>query len=328
MRIDEESIRAAMNRRLSALDADPQRRARIRKRICQEEEPNMKRKLTLGLALALILSLLTVTALALTGVIFSPRLSATAVADRALEKEYGVTRDMQGYFNHKMEILPDGRVAVSYTGMENMAFALGTYTVTVKDGQALSVTWTHDGESTEGGFEADAWGAEQLKEMLRLNERDGNMFAFLPYIDQINQRNGIDLENIAPPEGDWRVWDDENWDQMQAVIRGRMKLSFAEMDALALEAVIQYFDLDETQAALLRPMHVEDPLDAESSPFYPQLGQPCYVSYVLLIQRPDPNDLDLALEFVEKDGTYTVYVNVETGAIEDIVYLPPHTGNG
>ena len=322
MRIDEETIRAAMNRRLSALDADPRRRARIRQRI-EEEEPKMKRKMTLGLIAALILIALTVTALAVSGVIFSPRLDAAAAADRALEKTYGVTREMQGYFNRKVEAQTDGSAVVSYTGMEDMFYVLGTYTVTVKNGKVLDIAWSRDGESTEGGFEADAWGAEQLGEMLRLNERDANMFAFKPYIDAVNERNGIDLENLSLPEGDWRAWGGEAWDQMQEEIREQMKLSFAEMDALAREAIIQYFDLNDTQAAMLRMEN-----DEEGRHFYPKNNQPCYISYAWLVQHPDPVYADLSLEFVEKDGTYTVYVNVETGVIEDIVYLPPHTGNG
>ena len=323
MRLDEQTIRAAMNRRLSALDADPLRRARIRERIQKAEPEIMKKKLSVGLIVALILIALTVTALA-AGVILSPRLGAAAIADRALEDTYGITRDMQGYFNRKVEPQPDGSAVVSYTGMEDMFYVLGTYTVTVKNGKALDVAWSRDGESTEGGFEADAWGAEQLAEMLRLNERDSNMFAFKPYIDAVNERNGIDLENLPLPEGDWRVWDEKSWDQMQAEIRGKMKLSFADMDALAREAVILYFDLDEAQAAMLRKLVVEE----ENPNFYDQNDQPCYVSYFLLVQHPDPVYADLPLEFVEKDGTYTVYVNVETGVIEDIVYLPPHTGNG
>ncbi len=323
MRLDEETLRAAMNRRLSALDADPRRRARIRERI-QMEEPTMKKKLSVGLIAALILIVLTVTALAVSGVIFSPRLDAAAAADRALEKEYGVTRDMQGYFNRTTETLPDGSVAVSYTGMEDMFYVLGTYTVTVKDGKALTVTWSRDGDSTEGGFEADAWGAEQLAEMLRLNARDANMFAFKPYINAINERNGIDLENLPQPEGDWRIWDAESWDQLQKEIRGKMKLSFEEMDALAREAIIRYSDLDVAQAAMLRKLAEEE----ENRNFYDQNGQPCYVSYFLLVQHPDPVYADLAMEFLEKDGTYTVYVNVETGVIEEMIYLPPQTGNG
>ena len=125
MRLDEETLRAAMNRRLSALNADPLRRARIRERI-QMEEPRMKKKLSVGLIVALFLIAITVTALALSGVIFSPQLDAAAVADRALEKEYGITRDMQGYFNRKVESQSDGSAVVSYTGMEDMCYVLGT----------------------------------------------------------------------------------------------------------------------------------------------------------------------------------------------------------
>ncbi len=57
MRIDDWGIRGAMDRRLSALDASPVRRARIRQRIHQEEEVVVKKKLTVGMALAIALLL-------------------------------------------------------------------------------------------------------------------------------------------------------------------------------------------------------------------------------------------------------------------------------
>ena len=47
-----------------------------------------------------------------------------------------------------------------------------------------------------------------------------------------------------------------------------------------------------------------------------------------LVQHADPTDRDIRLEWVEKDGTYTVYVNVETGVIEEIFYDSGLGGNG
>lgn len=51
---DEIRIGGAMNRRLSALEASAERRARIRQRIEREEEPKVKRKLTAAMAFALV----------------------------------------------------------------------------------------------------------------------------------------------------------------------------------------------------------------------------------------------------------------------------------
>ncbi len=58
--------------------------------------------------------------------------------------------------------LPDGGVQVTYYGAGNMVYALGTYTVVVKDGKAAEVSWSHDGKDTSGGYAAEAWGLEQL----------------------------------------------------------------------------------------------------------------------------------------------------------------------
>ena len=331
MRLDEETIRAAMNRRLSALDADPRRRARIRERIQQEEEPRMNKKLSLGLILALILTLLTVTALAAT-LIFSPHLSAAIIADRALEERYGITPAMQTYFVRTEKELPEGGVAVYYTGLEHLSGPLGQYTVVIRDGKAQSVSWNLDGQSTDGGFEAEAWGIDQLKEMLRLNERDGSMAAFDVWVternwDKINEERGVTLEpTLSPEELERFSWDEDAWDRMTAEIGAKRKLSFVEMSDLAREAVVQAYGLSDSQAAML--LLDELAAEEEDAQYYPQHGQPCYVVRFFLVQHPDPVFRDVRLEWVEKDGTYTVYVNVETGVIEEIFYDSGLGGNG
>ena len=190
MKLEEKDIQAAMNRRLSALTDDPLRRAKIRQRIAQKEEPRMMKKFSAGLAFLLALMLMTATALA-ANLILSPKLSAINIADRALEDRYGITLTMQTYFGRTEAEQPDGSVLVTYEGVEDMAYALGQYTVTVRNGQAVSTAWSHDGESTEGGFESDAWGAEQIQEMLRLNEETGSTAAFDDYIEAVNARHGI-----------------------------------------------------------------------------------------------------------------------------------------
>ncbi len=55
MRFDERDVKRAMDARLAALDADPARRERVRRRIEEEEQP-VKRKMTVSLAFALALA--------------------------------------------------------------------------------------------------------------------------------------------------------------------------------------------------------------------------------------------------------------------------------
>ena len=76
MKTNKESLRSAMDRRLSFLDELPSCRAALYHRIAQEEAPVMKKKLSVGLVFAIILVLVTVAALA-AGLLVSPRVSAS-----------------------------------------------------------------------------------------------------------------------------------------------------------------------------------------------------------------------------------------------------------
>ena len=141
----ERAVREAMNRRLSGLQSSPVLDAQIRRRIAQEEEPKMKKKLPVVLVFALVLVSLGAVARA-AGLIFSPRVTAVALADQALEDTYGITLRMQSFFERTDETQPDGSVRVVYTGSESFRHVLGTYTAEVRNGKA-SVTWSLDGES-------------------------------------------------------------------------------------------------------------------------------------------------------------------------------------
>lgn len=86
---DEIRIGGAMNRRLSALEASAERRARIRQRIEREEEPEVKRKLTIGMAFALIAVL---------------ALSGAAVAERVgLFELYGGVNERLANLNRQVQ---------------------------------------------------------------------------------------------------------------------------------------------------------------------------------------------------------------------------------
>ena len=77
----------------------------------------------------------------------------------------GITAEMMTFFGREEAELPDGTVQVSYTGVGSMEYALGTYTALVKNGRA-EISWSHDGEDISGGYEAEAWGTEQLNQMM------------------------------------------------------------------------------------------------------------------------------------------------------------------
>jgi len=323
MKIDEEKLREAMNRRLSGLTASPGRRLRIRQRIAQEEAPKMKKKLSVGLACALALTLLTVTALA-AGLLLSPRVDAARIADQTLAERYDISQAMQTYFNRAVQQNPDGSITVTYTGAEHLKYALGEYTVTIREGKAVNACWSHDGESTEGGFRAEAWGAEQIREMLRLNQRDGSMQAFEGYIRKINKAHGIQEDPAVPMTDEESRQAYREWEETAREIKDKCRLTPQEMTAAAHEAVAAVYGLNAEQSAIL----LADACPDEDGSYKLQNGEPCFCIQFFLVQRPLPGDLYAWEEWTEKDGTYTVYVNVETGVVESILYESGLGGNG
>lgn len=317
MKLEEQEIRNALNRRLSALTEDPLRRARIRQRIAQKEEPKMMKKFSLSLALVLILALMTATAVA-AGLIFSPKAEALALADQTLEKTYGINQAMLGYFRRTAQE-QDGVTVVTYEGIENLNYVLGTYTVTVK-GNRAEASWSRDGEDTSGGLDADAWGIEQLKEMLMISSAQHEVKDYMDKANRINEKHGLSFRDWvqAPSESEEEYLDRQA--KTEAEIKALQKLSKEEIVSLARQALALTYGLTEEQEKML----LTDP-DMDCYRYIN--GQPCLEVFFRLQQKesPDPSQWP---EWTEMDGQYCIAVHVETGVIESAVYDPGLNGNG
>ena len=316
---NKETLKAAMDRRLSFLDERPSCRAALQQRIAQEEAPVMKKKLSLALACALVLVSLSVIALA-AGILFSPKADAVALADRALEEKYGISPKMQTWFTRQEKDLPGGAVRVTYSAEGEFAWVLGTYTADVKNGKA-EITWSRDGSDTSGGYEADAWGAAQLKQMLKDNQETGDMSRFSAYALRAVEQAGVTEPQAFMSEKEAEAYFENLELEKSAALNARV-LSEAEMQAVAKEAVVQRYDLTEAQAAMLE-LYVQ-PLASEENAWYWMIGgQPCFEVQYFLDQDPDHPG-----SFTEKDGAYAVAVNVKTGVVERLVYESGLGGEG
>ena len=109
MKMNEEQLKAAMDRRLSFLDDVPSCRAKVKYRIAQKEEPVvMKKKLSVGLVLALVLAMLSVSALA-AGLLLSAKVSASRIADQELENSTASRRKCRRSFPVKKPICRTAR---------------------------------------------------------------------------------------------------------------------------------------------------------------------------------------------------------------------------
>ena len=267
----------------------------------------MKKVLALAMVAAMVL--VSVTAWA-TGMMVSGRVDASQLAEIALEESYGIVPKMQTYFSRTVEETEAGMV-FTFTGIENFAYVLGTYTVTVSDGKAEAV-WSRDGESTEGGFEASAWGAEQLKAALQINEDTYSFGEVARKAAEHAQTAGAPAwEAPAPqsvPDG-YQSW--EHYYRTQALPR----MAVAPKDALALarEAIVQRYELTKEQ---------DEKLEWHDTwtDFGMVGGIPVLNVWFWLSVSQDG--------YTEGDGLYGASVNVETGLIEEIQYDSALAGNG
>ena len=312
----DEQIRAQIHQAVDAhgehLRTDPF----LAQRIMNQErkgEPVVRKKLSVTLVIAIVLMLLMATALA-AGIIFAKRVPATEIADQALLKTYGITAQMQAMFTRKTAEGEGGATVVTYEGREHLAYVLGKYTVII-DGQTVkNICWSHDGEDTSGGLEASAWGKDQLDEILRIDPETGKqaqLLTFNPYIDRINQEHGFDYQAY------WAENEDEKYVVVlegEDIEKAKERQAFSAHDFLqiAKEAVGVRYHLTPQQISLMS-------IDVDENSAYVLLdGTLCYRCWIFVGELSD--------EETEQDGTYTVYMNLETGVVEDIQFLSEHGG--
>ena len=128
-----------------------------------------------GMKKVLALALIAVMALAVCGVgascMFAAQYDPIRLANKALAETYGITDEMQTYFSRK--VITEGEItSVIFSSMEDMEHVLGQYVVTIEDGD-VTVRWSHDGQSTEGGLDARAWGTQQIEILLEMAKDEG-----------------------------------------------------------------------------------------------------------------------------------------------------------
>ena len=312
-KMDRKAFHTAIDTTLSGLQENPFLYQRV---IAQESRKDgiiVKKRLSVGLVLTIVLMLITVTALA-AGIIFAKRVPATEIADQALLKTYGITAQMQSLFTRKTAEGEGGTTVVTYEGIEHLAYVLGKYTVIV-DGQTVKkICWSHDGEDMSGGLEASAWGKDQLDEILRIDPETGEvaqLLTFNPYIDRINREHGFDYQAY------WK----ENMDEKHEIVlegedieKAKEKQAFSahEFVQIAKEAVGVRYHLTPQQISLMS-------INVDENWAYVLLdGTLCYCCQIFVGELSD--------EETEQDGTYTVYLNLETGVVEDILFLSEHGG--
>ena len=308
----EQRIQHSLNAELSGLNTTSWQRNQFYENATGGNK--VKRKLTYSLVLAIVLLLIAATALAAVGIIFAKRVPATEIADQALLETYGITARMQSLFIRETAEGEGGTTVVTYEGREHLAYVLGKYTVIV-DGQTVkNICWSHDGEDTSGGLEASAWGKDQLDEILRIDPETGEqaqLRTFDPYIERINREHGFDYQ---------AYWEENEDEKYEVVLEGediekakeRQAFSAHDFVQIAKEAVGVRYHLTSQQISMMS-------IDVDENSAYVLLdGTLCYRCWIIVGE--------LSTEETEQDGAYTVYLNLETGVVEDIQFLSEHGG--
>ena len=254
----------------------------------------------------------------------SARVNAIMRADKALEVNYGITPLLQDYFHRTAEEKEDGVYIVSYEGADNFAYVLGRYEVTVGRDRVTGIAWSHDGEDTSGGFAAEAWGAEQLMEMLRLNQEAGTTDPFEARVSEINRDHGF----VFVPK---ILSDEESEEELIRAekeceeARNLASLSIDEMTEIARRAVASLYGLPPERERAL-----ESVVDEEELPLWYLMfeGKPCYRVCFGLDDREEDDVLPNGVSYTDKEGNYWVNINTQTGVVEEICYSPGIGGNG
>ena len=311
-----EHVHTGIDRQCASLTSDPYRVQRVLNMAHETQGTGgfvVKKKLSIGVIFVIVMILTTITAMAAT-ILFAKRVPATAAADRAMLQTYGITAQMQSLFTRTSTEGDNGTTIVTYEGRESLAFVLGKYTVVV-DGQTVSsISWSRDGEDTSGGLEASAWGKEQLEEILRIDPATGrpaDLRTFQPYIDRINQQYSFDYEEACEDSAN------ENYvvvllgDDFQKAKESQL-FTTQEFVQIAKKAVCERYHLTAQQASSIT-------IDTDENSAYVMLdGTLCYRCWIFVGEFSSEN--------TEQEGTYTVYVNLETGVVEDIMFLSEQGG--
>lgn len=299
-----------VDRNLSELVWDERKRRKVLLAVSEEEKPVKRISKTFILATAVAVCL-GVTALA-SGLVFSGRVDAARLAERALYEEYGITAEMLDFFVRTNE----EKNVVRYDGCSPMAYVLGSYTVTVENGRA-DASWSWDGEDLSAGFDGRAWGAAQLDEICREARHSLDSEAYMRKARAVAAANGA---SVASPDGpaltnaEQKALQEKQREDAEKA-KAAAKLTVPEMEAIAREAVALRYEFDEEQTARLKVWNEEIRYGLVE-------GAPCCRFWLSLGYMED------GYTGGKGTGTYDVAVNVENGTVEDMWYNSDLGGAG
>lgn len=269
----------------------------------------MRRIIKMVISLIAVISLIFSVAAA-EDIVYSERCIKIKQAEKAIREKYWIVPDMYTFFVREVTETDDGRITVTLRGTDQFYWVLGTYTGS-SDGKSTTASWSNEGKQTYGGFDAPAWDALQLHQMVELARKERDTDAFFHQAVAIARRDDPDYTALRPkdpmliPEHDFELTvphpDHET-------IEAKSRFTKAELNDIAIVAIIETYQLDENVAEKLCEVDSEPDFRYEIKD-----GQLIYHAWMGL-QQSDyvPGN--------EHDGQYLVIINAETGIVEDVLY--------
>ena len=129
-------------------------------------------------------------------IVYSERCLKIKQAELAIQEKYQIIPEMYTFFVREVAEDDHGTVIVTLRGQDNLYWVLGTYTGS-SDGKA---EWSNEGKQTYGGFEAPAWDALQLHQMIELTRKEHEVGSYYHQSVSIAMRDDPEYSELREPD--------------------------------------------------------------------------------------------------------------------------------
>lgn len=254
-------------------------------------------------------------------IVYSERCLKIKQAELAIQEKYQIIPEMYTFFVREVAEDDHGTVIVTLRGQDNLYWVLGTYTGS-SDGKA---EWSNEGKQTYGGFEAPAWDALQLHQMIELTRKEHEVGSYYHQSVSIAMRDDPEYSELREPDP-MLIY--EHGFEMTVphpdheTIETKSKFTREELNRIAVNVITETYGLDSGATEKVHEVDSEPDFRYEIKD-----GQLIYHAWLELQQSSEIDSKGFNV-FTEHDGQYLVVIDAETGVVEDVVYDALLNGNG
>ena len=275
----------------------------------------MKRILS-GLMILVMVGIFLLSSVYAEPIVYSERYVKIKQAEQAIRVKYQIVPDMYTFFVREITESDNGEITVTLRGADPYYWVLGTYTGS-SDGKNTTASWSNEGKETYGGFDAPAWEALQLHQMVEIAREDHSTGAFFLQAKAIACRddpNYTELRPVDPMLINETEFEDHVPHPDHETIQQQSKYTKTELDEMAIAVIGETYQLDSDLLAKICEVDSEPDFRYEIRD-----GQLIYHAW-LGLQQITEMDQNGFMPISEHDRQYLVIMGAETGVVEDVVY--------